>query len=72
MGDPLSENTDLGPIVNASGLKTIDSQVKDSDKEGAEILTGGGQRVFLQTYNSREGFHKYACGTRSLWSMVHT
>ena len=43
MGDPLSVNTDLGPIVNASGLKTIDSQVKDSDKEGAEILTGGGQ-----------------------------
>jgi acyl-CoA reductase-like NAD-dependent aldehyde dehydrogenase len=43
VGDPLSENTDLGPIVNASGLKTIDSQVKDSDKEGAEILTGGGQ-----------------------------
>jgi acyl-CoA reductase-like NAD-dependent aldehyde dehydrogenase len=29
--------------VNASGLKTIDSQVKDSVKEGAEILTGGEQ-----------------------------
>ena len=43
VGDPLSENTDLGPIVNASGLKTIDSQVKDSVKEGAEILTGGEQ-----------------------------
>ena len=41
VGDPLSEDTDLGPIVNASGLKTIDSQVKDSVKEGAEILTGG-------------------------------
>jgi acyl-CoA reductase-like NAD-dependent aldehyde dehydrogenase len=43
VGDPMSENTDLGPIVNASGLKTIDSQVKDSVKEGAEILTGGEQ-----------------------------
>jgi succinate-semialdehyde dehydrogenase/glutarate-semialdehyde dehydrogenase/succinyl-CoA reductase len=41
VGDPLSEDTDLGPIVNAAGLKTIDSQVKDSVKEGAEILTGG-------------------------------
>ncbi|MGA9151811.1 MAG: aldehyde dehydrogenase family protein, partial [Candidatus Nitrosopolaris sp.] len=41
VGDPLSEDTDLGPLVNASGLKTIDSQVKDSVKEGAEILTGG-------------------------------
>lgn len=44
VGDPLSDNTDLGPIVNASGLKTIDSQVKDSVKEGAEILTGGEQK----------------------------
>ena len=43
VGDPLSDDTDLGPIVNASGLKTIDSQVKDSVKEGAEILTGGEQ-----------------------------
>ncbi len=43
VGDPLSEDTDLGPIVNASGFKTIDSQVKDSVKEGAEILTGGEQ-----------------------------
>src|SRR5918911_812895 len=41
VGDPLSDDTDLGPVVNASGLKTIDSQVKDSVKEGAEILTGG-------------------------------
>ena len=43
VGDPLSEDTDLGPVVNASGLKTIDSQVKDSVKAGAEILTGGQQ-----------------------------
>jgi acyl-CoA reductase-like NAD-dependent aldehyde dehydrogenase len=43
VGDPLSEDTDLGPIVNAAGLKTIDSQVKDSVKEGAEILIGGEQ-----------------------------
>ena len=43
VGDPLLEDTDLGPIVNASGLKTIDSQVKDTVKEGAEILTGGEQ-----------------------------
>ena len=43
VGDPVSEDADLGHIVNASGLKTIDSQVKDSVKEGAEILTGGEQ-----------------------------
>jgi acyl-CoA reductase-like NAD-dependent aldehyde dehydrogenase len=43
VGDPLSDDIDLGPLVNASGLKTIDSQVKDSVKEGADILTGGEQ-----------------------------
>ena len=48
VGDPLSEDTDLGPVVNASGLKTIDSQVKDSVKEGAEILTGSEQINFYK------------------------
>jgi succinate-semialdehyde dehydrogenase/glutarate-semialdehyde dehydrogenase/succinyl-CoA reductase len=42
-GDPLSDDTDMGPLVNASGLKTMDSQVKDSVKEGAELLAGGEQ-----------------------------
>jgi acyl-CoA reductase-like NAD-dependent aldehyde dehydrogenase len=43
VGDPLSDDTDIGPLVNASGLKKIDSQVKDSVKDGAEVLTGGEQ-----------------------------
>ncbi|HET9806693.1 MAG TPA: NAD-dependent succinate-semialdehyde dehydrogenase [Nitrososphaeraceae archaeon] len=43
VGDPLSDNTDIGPLVNAKALRIIDSQVKDSVKEGAEILTGGEQ-----------------------------
>jgi acyl-CoA reductase-like NAD-dependent aldehyde dehydrogenase len=43
VGDPLSNDTDIGPLVNASGLKKIDSQVKESVKEGAEVLTGGEQ-----------------------------
>jgi succinate-semialdehyde dehydrogenase/glutarate-semialdehyde dehydrogenase/succinyl-CoA reductase len=41
VGDPLSDDTDIGPLVNASGLKKIDSQVKESVKEGVEVLTGG-------------------------------
>jgi acyl-CoA reductase-like NAD-dependent aldehyde dehydrogenase len=41
VGDPLSGDTDIGPLVNASGLEKIESQVKDSVKEGAEVLTGG-------------------------------
>jgi succinate-semialdehyde dehydrogenase/glutarate-semialdehyde dehydrogenase/succinyl-CoA reductase len=43
VGDPLSDDTDIGPLVNAGGLKKIDSQVKESVKEGAEVLTGGEQ-----------------------------
>jgi succinate-semialdehyde dehydrogenase/glutarate-semialdehyde dehydrogenase/succinyl-CoA reductase len=43
VGDPLSDDTDIGPLVNASGLNKIDSQVTESVKEGAEVLTGGEQ-----------------------------
>jgi acyl-CoA reductase-like NAD-dependent aldehyde dehydrogenase len=43
VGDPLSDDTDIGPLVNTGGLKKIDSQVKESVKEGAEVLTGGEQ-----------------------------
>ena len=43
VGDPLSDDTDVGPLLNASGLKKIDSLVKESVKEGAEVLTGGEQ-----------------------------
>lgn len=44
VGNPLSEDTDLGPLVNRKGLETIEEQVSDGVEKGAEILTGG-QRV---------------------------
>jgi acyl-CoA reductase-like NAD-dependent aldehyde dehydrogenase len=50
VGDPHSDNTDIGPLVNANALKTIDSQVKDSVKEGAKVLTGGEQIVESKGY----------------------
>jgi succinate-semialdehyde dehydrogenase/glutarate-semialdehyde dehydrogenase/succinyl-CoA reductase len=50
VGDPHSDNTDIGPLVNANALKTIDSQVKDSVKEGAQVLTGGEQIVGSKGY----------------------
>lgn len=43
VGDPLSDNTDIGSLVNARSLQKIDSQVKTSIKEGAEVLTRGEQ-----------------------------
>lgn len=41
VGDPLSEDTDIGPLVNEGGLRTIEGQVYDAVKNGAEVLTGG-------------------------------
>jgi acyl-CoA reductase-like NAD-dependent aldehyde dehydrogenase len=43
LGDPLSDNTDIGPLVNANAIKKIDSQVKEAVREGAEVLVGGEQ-----------------------------
>src|SRR6266498_3830152 len=41
VGDPLSDDTDIGPLVNFNSLKNMESLVAESVKEGAEILTGG-------------------------------
>ena len=41
VGDPLNPETDIGPMVNESGLKEIERQVKDSVKMGAKIMVGG-------------------------------
>ena len=49
VGDPLSDGTDIGPLVNASSLEKIDSQIKESVREGAEVLTGG-ERVGKKGY----------------------
>jgi acyl-CoA reductase-like NAD-dependent aldehyde dehydrogenase len=45
VGDPLSEDTDMGPLVNEQGLNNIESTVKEAIKEGAELLTGGERLV---------------------------
>jgi acyl-CoA reductase-like NAD-dependent aldehyde dehydrogenase len=41
VGDPLADDTDLGPLVNAKSLENMEEIVKRSIKEGAELLTGG-------------------------------
>jgi acyl-CoA reductase-like NAD-dependent aldehyde dehydrogenase len=52
VGDPLAEDTDLGPLVNAKSLENMEGIVKRSLKEGAELLTGG-ERI-----NSRGYFYR--------------
>jgi acyl-CoA reductase-like NAD-dependent aldehyde dehydrogenase len=41
VGDPLSDNTDIGPVVNAKSLENMEGIVNRTIKEGAELLTGG-------------------------------
>jgi succinate-semialdehyde dehydrogenase/glutarate-semialdehyde dehydrogenase/succinyl-CoA reductase len=41
VGDPLSEETDVGPLVNAKSLENMEGIVKRTMKSGAELLTGG-------------------------------
>lgn len=41
IGNPLSEETDIGPLVNQAAVENIDEMVKRAIKEGAELITGG-------------------------------
>jgi acyl-CoA reductase-like NAD-dependent aldehyde dehydrogenase len=41
VGDPLSDDTDIGPLVNINSLKNMESLVAESVKEGAEVVAGG-------------------------------
>src|SRR5438309_3324235 len=40
-GDPLDENTELGPISTADALAGLDADVRKSVEAGARLLTGG-------------------------------
>jgi succinate-semialdehyde dehydrogenase/glutarate-semialdehyde dehydrogenase/succinyl-CoA reductase len=40
VGDPLSEETDVGPLVNAKSLENMEGIVNRTIKSGAELLTG--------------------------------
>ncbi len=41
VGDPFDPNTQLGPLVNADAVTTLDADVKKSVAAGARVLTGG-------------------------------
>lgn len=41
VGDPMSNETDIGPLVNINSLNNMESLVAQSVEEGAELLTGG-------------------------------
>lgn len=41
VGDPMADDTDLGPMSGPAGLEELDKQVQDSVAAGAKLLTGG-------------------------------
>jgi acyl-CoA reductase-like NAD-dependent aldehyde dehydrogenase len=49
VGDPMRDETELGPVVREEALRELDRQVKESAAQGGRILTGG-RRL------EREGF----------------
>ena len=49
VGDPLSEDTDVGPLVNAKSLENMEGIVNKTIKSGAELLTGG-ERINSKGY----------------------
>ncbi len=43
IGDPMSIETDIGPLSSKDGLETISGIVEDAKEKGAEILLGGSE-----------------------------
>ena len=41
VGDPMSLETDIGPMVREDAVEALDKQVQDSVREGARLETGG-------------------------------
>jgi succinate-semialdehyde dehydrogenase/glutarate-semialdehyde dehydrogenase len=41
VGDPMSEDTDMGPLATPQILEDVDGQVRKSVEAGARVLTGG-------------------------------
>ena len=47
VGDPMSEDTDVGPLVDAQGLAKVEDHVADALARGARAVVGGGRREGL-------------------------
>ncbi len=41
IGDPLSEDTDIGPMINEEAAKRVQAWIQEAEREGAKIITGG-------------------------------
>jgi len=43
VGDPMDENTDIGPLVRVQQIEALEEQVKDALSKGATVLLEGGR-----------------------------
>lgn len=50
IGNPLDEDTELGPLISISQLEKLENQVEDAIQKGAKVLCGG-KRVELDNGN---------------------
>lgn len=50
IGNPLDEDTELGPLVSISQLKKLENQVEDAIQKGAQVICGG-KRMELDNGN---------------------
>lgn len=41
VGDPLDEETDVGPVIDAASAERIDDWIEDARSAGADVLAGG-------------------------------
>ncbi|MFU8888912.1 MAG: NAD-dependent succinate-semialdehyde dehydrogenase [Trueperaceae bacterium] len=50
LGDPLEETTDVGPLVDAHGVRKVEDHVADAVARGARVVTGGtrGEGLFYE------------------------
>jgi acyl-CoA reductase-like NAD-dependent aldehyde dehydrogenase len=44
LGDPISDDTDVGPLITESAAKRVEAQVSQAVADGARILVGGGRK----------------------------
>src|ERR671917_1461146 len=50
IGDPMDEETDIGPMINAKGRQKVEDHVGQAVRKGAKVVTGGerfGDRGFF-------------------------
>ena len=41
MGDPLLDDTDVGPLISEEAAVTVEAQVKQAVSDGAKVVAGG-------------------------------